>query len=224
LCGLALLALALNLVARTPTPAEPEPGDLATARAAVPPEFAETEPLDRTREQMLTRAEELAREVIDDGALHPVLEKWRGHYAPHASLRFDGLDDRRWITLTAARVDCAYADRVLRRNADLGNADNCARWLEKTREAMERLGITDRQPAQFLEELGAEQSVRVLLVYAGWQRAGDGADDVRLVASEAVLVYPQGEFPERDSAALDRIYSAMKLGPHAEDPAVASLD
>jgi hypothetical protein len=224
--GLALLALALNLVNHTPAPpppAEPGSGYLATP-GAVPPWLAEPELLDPTRERLLAQAEALASKVIQNDDLHPVLAKWRGHYAPHASFRFDGLDNRRWITVTSARVDCAYVDEVLRRNADLGNADNCARWAEKAREVMERFGIKDRSPTRFLEELGAEQSMRVLLVYAGWQRSGDGPDDVRLVASEPVLVYPQSEFPERDYAALDRIYRAMKLGPHAEDRAVASLE
>ena len=221
-CTLALLALAVNLVARRPAP-PPQPAGEVPVPVAVPP-MAQPEPVDPRRKQLLARAEGLVREVMTRDDLHPVLAKWRGHYAPDTSFRFEGLDGRRWITLTAARVDCAHADQVLRRNASLGDADNCARWGEKAREAMERYGIADRSPAEFLDQLGAEQSVRVLLVYAGWQRTGDGDKDVRLVASEPVLVYPQREFPERDHAALDRIYRAMKLGPYAQESAVASLD
>jgi hypothetical protein len=219
LCALALLALAVNLVSRRPAPPQP-----AVPVPAVAPPMAAPEPADPTRELVLAQAERLVHDVVAEGELHPVLARWRDRYAPDARFRFEGLDGRRWITVTAARVDCGWADEVLRRNADLGDADNCARWTEKAREAMERYGIADRSPAQFLEDLGAEQSVRVLLVYAGWQRTGEGDDEVSLVASAPVLVYPQRDFPARENAALDRIYRAMKLGPYAEDQALASLE
>ena len=218
-CGLAL-ALITNSVSYEPetlpdtTPrwrAEVEP--IATPAPEPEPEA----PVDPLQEQMFVQATRVAKQHYARAG--DPLAAWSRDYRNESSFLFEGLDRQRYITVTTARVPCQRVDRVLAqlRDPSVGRADRCERWRAKATETMAKLGIDGRSADEFLGELGANTDVRVMLVYAGWEREPGAEGQLRLVSSEPVAVYPQPEFADRDYAARDRIYRAMKVGPYAED-------
>lgn len=226
-CGLLALAVLPSLIGdralQPPAPAvEPHAPMRPVPRAAPFATEVETEEeVDPLREYLVTEASRLPGEFLARDDLDPIAREWRRPDATETSFLLEGLDERRWITQTAVRVDCERVDRMLHSydDAEIGRPDRCARWLEKAAETMARFGISDRGPEQFMRDIGVEPTMRVMLVYAGWTRDSATDDAIRLVAAEPVLVYPQRGFPERDYAARDAVYRAMKLGPHAEDRA-----
>lgn len=221
-CGLLALALLTNSVAYESH--EPLPETTPRWRAEVEPVTAPTvepepqAPVDPLHERLFVEASRIAKQHYAE-ADDSLLASWSSHYETESSFLFEGLHRKRFITVTTARVPCERVDRALIQLADpgVGRADRCARWRAKADEAMAKLGIHDRSPDEFLGELGAQTDVRVMLVYAGWERDGASETGLNLVGSESVPVYPQQEFSDRDYEARDRVYRAMKLGPYAEE-------
>jgi hypothetical protein len=191
---------------KTTTPAAHPPVTLPREVAQAP---------DPLRDELVGEANRLPESWLATAAGKP----WRGDFVPDTTVLYEE-GTRRFVTVTAARVDCRRVDRFLRkqRDTEVGRPDRCARWLERARETMHELGITGQTPEEFLEQLGAETHVRVLLIYAAWDRDDSAGDLRRLLASEPVPIYPQSDFASRDFEARDRIYQVMRLGPHTQDP------
>ena len=110
-----------------------------------------------------------------------------------------------------------YAEKTknLRRQGKLKEAIRaCEEMLALERDIF---GNLHADVAGSLRQLGASTDVRVLLVYAGWQRDPEGSGEIRHVTTESVSVYPRGDFAERDYGARDRVYRSLEIGPHARE-------
>jgi hypothetical protein len=145
---------------------------------------------------------------------------------------YQSAEGDRWITLTAARVGCEDVDRVLEEygDPDVGRPEACDRWLEETRSILARHGMRDRDEREFLKQLDIDTSVRVMLIYAGWQRdpesRADSLEAIQLVHAQIAPVFPQSAFGRSRRLALNQVMRALRLGPYAEEPtadAVAML-
>ncbi len=159
------------------------------------------------------RAESLLKEFIaesEDTA-------WIGDNLADAQLLVDATEDGKWVSVSTARIPCEHADRYLREQADeaLGQPDCCQRWLQAATRVMKRYEITDTTPYALLAELGADRSVRVMVVYARWARDAERPDGLQLVDVRAVPVYPEAGFGRRHSRAQSDILRATRLGPYA---------
>jgi len=141
---------------------------------------------------------------------------WQRNFTTDAEFVYESPSGRRWITVTTARVPCERVDRALARNPAAASPDRCAATLAQAQHVLQRYGVDANDPMTALQELGIDPSVRVLLVYAGWQRDPNEAGAIRLIESHVAPVYPRRGFTERRREALDGIYEAMKLGPYAE--------
>jgi hypothetical protein len=212
-CGLFALLLLTNTVSVQERPPLPDTTPqwrvaardiAATAQPAVP--------IDPFQEQLFAAADRAAHDSLAD-----LRREWKSNATSESDFLYEGLDGQRFITITTARVDCVLVDKTLaRRNSpETGRPDRCARWREETKQRMSKLGIADRTPEQFLQELGVDTSVRVMLVYTGWERDPAADQGVRMITTRGVPLYPQAAFPEADYSARDQIYRAMQLGPYA---------
>jgi hypothetical protein len=181
------------------------------ARAIAAP-VQPAEPVDPFETQLFAAADRAA-----ENSLAHLRREWKSSATRESDFLYEGLDGQRFITMTTARVDCALVDKTLakRNSPETGRPDRCARWLEKTKQRMSKLGIADRTPQQFLQELGVDTSVRVMLVYTGWERDPGADDGLQMITTHGVPLYPQAAFPEADYSARDEIYRAMQLGPYA---------
>jgi hypothetical protein len=103
------------------------------------------------------------------------------------------------------------------REAELGAPDRCDRWRRAAIETMRRHGIEGKTPEEFLDELEADRSVRVMLVYAGWSRVPGTDDEIQLVDARPAFLYPQTQFKAQNIEAQNAILRVMKLGPYAEE-------
>jgi len=210
-------ALAIPEVMGEPSPlrAPPAPFELANLQPAT---------ADPLLEQISASSEELIPGFINAIDAHPILTSWTDLYEAESRVIYQSSEGSRWITLTAARVDCEDVDQVLEEFADpqVGRAEACTRWLEETRSILARHGMWDRYEREFLRELAIDTSVRVMLIYAGWQRdaesAVDDLDGIRLVHAQVAPVYPQSEFGRTRRLALNQVMRALRLGPYAEEP------
>ena len=218
-CTLALMANVIGVESGSepPLPEASAPWKTATPVAAPPvalPQAVAQAP-DPLRDELVGEADRLPESWFATPSGKP----WRGDFVPDTTVLYEE-GNRRFVTVTAARVDCMRVDRFLRKQGDTGagRPDRCARWLERARETMHEHGISGQTPEQFLEQLGAETHVRVLLIYAAWDRDSAAGGTLRLLASEPVPIYPQSDFASRDFEARDRIYQVMRLGPHAQEP------
>ena len=223
--GLLLGALVASLVRVDPAtqiaalPPETSPsGEPAEAPAA--PEASEAEPPpDADRAWVEAQAKDLVKRFM----AHPWPEldtrQWSSNYVPKATFLIDGTENHEWVTVTAARVPCESVDTVLERagDPDLGRPDRCDRWLRAALDTMHRHGIDDKSPGEFLAQLEADRSVRVMVVYAGWFKNPQANDEIQLVDARPAFLYPTASFKEQNNAAQNAIYRAMKLGPYAED-------
>lgn len=212
-----------------PDAAEPEPGALPAQgpARALPAPFAAPEPKaeDPLHSYLASEAEQLPERFFGEGS-GLALADLRDQIRLATDVVYESPDRQRWITSTAVRVDCAEVDRLLRRQDDpsFGRPDRCARWHQEASELMHRHQLPAMDPAEFLEQIGAEPTARVMLLYAGWHRDPEAEDSVRLLAAQPVHVYPHEGFAERDFRARDQLNRALKLGPYAEDGALAQAD
>jgi hypothetical protein len=218
---LGLLIADVITVRRVPAP------DLEIASAATPegpvgqqPAAAlATEPEQPSAERtwISSKAEALLRELMAESWTGLEGNAWDAQYEVEERFIVDAPEDSTWITVTSARVPCERVDDFLAKQNDpeFGTPDRCDRWLRAAAETLAKHGIEDRGPGSFLNELGADRSVRVMLLYAGWQRDPNRSDEIQLVHARPVPVYPQAEFTKQRSAAQNAIYQAMKLGPYA---------
>ena len=162
-----------------------------------------------------------AKDLLEQFMAHPGPEldtgQWSRDYEADASFLIE-FTENEWVTVTAARVPCESVDAVLRQaaNPDLGQPDRCERWLRAALETMRRHGIKDKSPGEFLAELGADRSVRVMVLYAGWFKDPQAGSGIQLVDARPAFVYPTAGFKEQSNAAQNAIYRAMQLGPYAE--------
>ena len=217
--GLLLGALIASVVQVRPDPpvqtSEFEPAPIAPPELQV--DEAEPEP---DPQQELIRGQ--AKALVDRFMNVPWPELngtgWSRLYTSEAEILVDGVDTNAWMTVSSARVPCENVDALLVRSKDpdLGTADRCKRWLRAAVETMRRHGIADRTPQQFLEELGAERNVRVMVVYAGWSEDPEENDSIHLIKARPVFVYPQTSYKQERDAAQTEILRAMKLGPYAD--------
>ena len=145
-------------------------------------------------------------------------DRWIGRYASEDEFLVANEEDSVWVTVTSVRVPCARVDKQLARNLDLGPAAarTCQRWLRAAAASMKRHGIRGKTPREFLQELGSDESVRVMLIYAGWMRDPDQEDRIRLIEAQTAEVYPRSDFAERRSQAQNAIFRRLQLGPYAE--------
>lgn len=221
--GLLLGALTASLVqVRSDPPGqtpefEPDPVVFPTPPAKLQTAEVELEP-DPQQELIRTQAADLVRRFMN--VPWPELNgtEWSRRYTSEAEILVDGVNTNAWITVSSARVPCEKVDAVLvqSEDPDLGPADRCTRWLRAATETMRRHGIENKTPQQFLEELGAERNVRVMVVYAGWSKDPNENDAIRLVEARPVFVYPQASYKEKRDDAQNEIFRAMKLGPYAD--------
>jgi len=177
---------------------------------------SETEP-DPDREWVEAQAKDLLEQFMAHPGPELDTDQWSRDYKVDASFLIDGTENE-WVTVTAARVPCERVDAVLRQaaNPDLGQPDRCERWLRAALETMRRHGIKDKSPGEFLAELGADRSVRVMVLYAGWFKDPQAGSGIQLVDARAAFVYPTVGFKEQSNAAQNAIYRAMELGPYAK--------
>ena len=143
---------------------------------------------------------------------------WSEHYVPDADFLIDGAHGNKWITVTSARVPCEDVDRVLAELNDpnVGMPNRCDRWLAAAAQVMEAHQIKERTPWELLEELDADRSIRVMLVYAGWFKDPEQDGVIHLVDSRTVPLYPASQFIQQKDQAQIALLLAMKLGPYAE--------
>ncbi len=172
------------------------------------------EPPSGEAQAIRARAESLLKEFMaksEDTA-------WIGAYVADAQLLVDATEDGKWVSVSTARIPCEHADRYLREQADeaLGQPDRCQRWLQAATQVMKRYEMADTTPHALLAELGADRSVRVMVMYAGWARDAARPDRLQLVDVRAVPVYPEAGFGRRHNRAQNDIFRATRLGPYAQ--------
>lgn len=124
-----------------------------------------------------------------------------------------------WVTRTELRVPCRALDAALarRRDASLGRPGHCERWVEAAATVLESHGLTTPTAREFLETYAGEQTVRVLVVYAGWVRDSPQSE-VRLVGDRAAPVLPRSGFARAQRRARQSVYRMLELGPYAAEP------
>jgi len=123
-----------------------------------------------------------------------------------------------WVTQTELRVPCAALDAALSSGSArrLGRPVHCERWVEATAAAFETRGLTSPTPREFLQANAAEQTVRVLVVFAGWRRASEDGE-VELVDARPAPVLPRSGFARARRRARLHVYQTLELGPYAAD-------
>ena len=233
--GLLLGGLLASLVRVDPDPAKVSAEEVAAQIAALPPETSPSgEPAAASAAPEASEAEPppdpdrawveaQAKDLVKRFMAHPWPEldtrQWSRNYVPKATFLIDGTENHEWVTVTAARVPCESVDTVLERagDPDLGRPDRCDRWLRAALDTMRRHGIDDKSPGEFLAQLAADRSVRVMVVYAGWFKDPQANDEIQLVDARPAFLYPTASFKEQNNTAQNAIYRAMKLGPYAED-------
>ena len=143
---------------------------------------------------------------------------WFRTYRPEARFMVDDADGDQWITVTTTRVPCMEVDAVLARLQDpnQGEPDRCARWVRAAEHTMQKHGITGRTTDEFLEQIGANRSIRVMAIYAGWVRNSETDGRIRLVDARAARLYPPAPFKQQNNEAQNEIFRLMKLGPYAD--------
>ena len=146
------------------------------------------------------------------------LDSWIGRYTSEDEFLVANDEDSVWVTVTSVRVPCARVDQHLARNLELGPgvARTCRRWLRAAAASMKRHGIRGKTPRQYLQELGSDESVRVMLIYTGWMRDPDQGNRIRLIEAQTAEVYPRNEFVERRNQAQNAIFRRLRLGAYAE--------
>ena len=189
---------------------------LRSAETATAP--AEASPT-RERERAWIRDE--ARRLVDDY----MAEVWteleidagEAEYAPEVRFLIDATDSAKWVTMSSARVPCASVDHYLKTRNDLeaGTPDRCKRWLRAAKEIIQANGHEDLSPQDLLTELDADQSVRVLLLFAGWQAGSAPDGEPKLIEARAAYVYPQRDFVAQRDLAQNTVFRTMKLGPYS---------
>lgn len=229
--GLLLGALMADLVRVRPSvsPRLPELGpELAAlpeaapeseaAQAPAPPPEAAPEP-DPERAWISAEANELVDRFMAGPWPELDASAWSRQYASEARFLVDGTDGEEWITVSSARVPCERVDALLarHRDAELGTPDRCDRWRRAAVETMRSHGIEDKTPEEFLDELEADRSVRVMLVYAGWSRVPGADNEIQLVDARPAFLYPRTQFKQQNIEAQSAILRVMKLGPYAEE-------
>ena len=195
------------------------PADAVDEPDATPAlELARSEP-DPAHDWLREKSLALVDGFLEDQAEDDPAARWREVATGEAQLIFAARSGQRFITLAAARVDCAAVDAVLLELADplVGSPGTCARWVAHTRELLADRGIK-RSPRAFLREKGVDTSVRIAIVYAGWRRTGSGPENFRLVRFSGVAVYPQSEFTVARRLALDSVMRDLGVGPYSETP------
>ena len=155
-----------------------------------------------------------ARTLIHEFMRRPEGGPWRAAYSVEDHFVVNA-DQGRWVTVSAARLPCSEVDGWLAQQDDteLGLPDTCRRWRRAAADAMTHHGIRGRTPEVFLDELGADRSARVMLVYAGWARDPNRDGEIRLVDARAASVYPRSDFMSQRTQAQTAIFEALELGP-----------
>lgn len=180
---------------------------------------------DADREWIELQAKQLVRRFMENSWAE-FDTQWATHYAAEAGFLIDRANDNAWVTVTAARVPCERVDLLLRRSGDpeLGQPDRCNRWLRAATEIMRQHGIEDKTPSEFLHELQADLSVRVMVVYAGWFKDPNANGEIQLVDARSAFMYPVAQFKQQNNEAQNAIFRAMQLGPYAQDSTQALPD
>ncbi len=161
----------------------------------------------------------LLDEYLGSAGVPELAGRWTD-IAGESRLIFASPSRTRFITLAAARADCAEVDAALDEIGDplVGVPGLCHRWLAQTRELLAEHGMERQSARRFLREREVDTSVRVVLLYAGWKRTGPGNEDFKLVRLRAAPVYPQSEFSVARRVALDEVMRRLGVGPYSDTP------